>query len=97
MASLPVSDPITDLLKRAETIAVVGLSNSPLPPSHGVSAYMQSHGYRIIPVNPQISESLGVKSYNSLLDVRAKIDIVNIFSLPYRAEETLDLAIPMIV
>ncbi len=46
------SDPIYELLSRIRTIAVVGLSDSPLRPSHGVSAYMQSEGYRIIPVNP---------------------------------------------
>ena len=46
------ADPITELLKSAKTIAVVGLSNSPLRPSFGVSAYMQSQGYSIIPVNP---------------------------------------------
>ena len=68
MSTLPPSDPIFDLLKRAKTIAVVGLSNSPLRPSHGVSAYMQTHGYRIIPVNPTIQVSFGEKSYASLLD-----------------------------
>ena len=61
MASLPESDPIADLLKRSRTIAVVGLSNNPLRPSHGVSAYMQSHGYRIIPVNPVIAGLAGRK------------------------------------
>jgi len=95
MASLPLSDPITDLLKRARTIAVVGLSNSPLRPSHGVSAYMQSQGYRIIPVNPTISESLGEKSYASLLEVQEKIDVVNIFRRPDRVEEIVDQAIQM--
>jgi predicted CoA-binding protein len=93
MASLPASDPITDLLKRAKTIAVVGLSNSPLRPSHGVSAYMQSQGYRIIPVNPKIDESLGEKSYRSLSDVPGKIDIVNIFRRPEFVEDIVDQAI----
>jgi predicted CoA-binding protein len=95
MASLPQSDPITDLLKRARTIAVVGLSNSPLRPSHGVSAYMQTHGYRIIPVNPQIHGSLGERAYPSLLDVKEKIDIVNIFRRPAYVEEVVDQAIQM--
>jgi uncharacterized protein len=93
MATLPLSDPITDLLKRARTIAVVGLSNSPLRPSHGVSAYMQSQGYRIIPVNPKIDESLGEKSYRSLADVPGKIDIVNIFRRPEFVEDIVDQAI----
>jgi predicted CoA-binding protein len=57
MASSAHSDPIADILYRAKTIAVVGLSNNPLRPSHGVAAYLQSHGYRIIPVNPEIKSS----------------------------------------
>jgi len=93
MASLPESDPITDLLKRSRTIAVVGLSNSPLRPSHGVSAYMQSHGYRIIPVNPKIRGSLGEKAYASLLEVPEKVDVVNIFRRPEFVEEAVDQAI----
>ena len=87
--------PITDLLKRARTIAVVGLSNSPLRPSYGVSAYMQTHGYRIIPVNPQIKGSLGEKAYPSLRDVPEKIDIVNIFRRPEFVEEVVDQAIEL--
>jgi predicted CoA-binding protein len=93
MASLPDSDPIADLLKRSRTIAVVGLSNSPLRPSHGVSAYMQTQGYRIIPVNPKVHGSLGEKSYASLLDIPEKIDIVNVFRRPEFVEEIVDQAI----
>ncbi len=95
MASLPQSDPIAEVLKKAKTIAVVGLSDNPLRPSHGVSAYMQSHGYRIIPVNPQIGEALGEKSYASLLDVPEKIDIVDIFRRPEYVEEIVDQAIQL--
>jgi len=87
------TDPITDLLKRAKTIAVVGLSDSPLRPSHGVSAYMQTHDYRIIPVNPQVDEVLGERAYASLLDVPDKIDIVNIFRRPEFVGEIVDQAI----
>jgi predicted CoA-binding protein len=95
VASVPQSDPITELLRSSRTIAVVGLSDNPLRPSHGVSAYMQSHGYRIIPVNPQIEECLGEKAYASLLDVPAKIDIVNIFRRPEFVEEVVDQAIQL--
>jgi predicted CoA-binding protein len=95
MTSLPDPDPIADLLKRARTIAVVGLSNSPLRPSHGVSAYMQTNGYRIIPVNPKIHGSLGERSYSSLPDVPEKIDIVNIFRRPEYVEEIVDQAIQL--
>jgi predicted CoA-binding protein len=93
MASLSQSDAITDLLQRAKTIAVVGLSNRPLRPSHGVAAYLQSQGYQIIPVNPQIEESLGEKSYASLLEVPEKIDIVNVFRRPEFVGEIVDQAI----
>ena len=95
MASLAQPDPIAALLKRAKTIAVVGLSNRPLRPSHGVAAYMQTHGYRIIPVNPQIKGALGEKSYASLLDVPEKVDIVNIFRRPEFVEEVVDQAIQL--
>ena len=98
-------DPITELLQRARTIAVVGLSCNPLRPSHGVSAYMQSHGYRIIPVNPRVESCLGEKAYASLFDIREndifkedtaqKIDIVNIFRRPEYVEEIVDQAIQL--
>ena len=93
--SLPQSDPITELLKRSKTIAVVGLSDSPLRPSHGVSAYLQTHGYRIIPVNPNIEECLGEKVYASLLDVPEKVDIVDIFRRPEFVEAVVDQAIQL--
>jgi predicted CoA-binding protein len=95
MSSSPQPDPIADLLKRAKTIAVVGLSNSPLRPSHGVSAYMQTNGYHIIPVNPEIKGALGEKAYASLLEVPEKIDIVNIFRRPEFVEEVVDQAIQL--
>jgi len=95
VASLPQSDPIADLLQRSKTIAVVGLSGNPLRPSHGVSAYMQSHGYRIIPVNPNITECLGEKAYASLLDMPDKIDIVDVFRRSEFVEEVVDQAIQL--
>ena len=93
MVASPHSDPIADVLRRSKTIAVVGLSSNPLRPSHGVSAYMQSHGYRIIPVNPNIAECLGEKAYRSLLEVPESIDIVNIFRRPEYVDEVVDQAI----
>jgi uncharacterized protein len=93
MAFASASDPIRELLERSKTIAVVGLSNSPLRPSHGVSAYMQTHGYRIIPVNPKIKGALGERAYPSLLEVPEKIDIVNIFRRPQFVGEVVDQAI----
>ncbi|HKV60918.1 MAG TPA: CoA-binding protein [Candidatus Acidoferrum sp.] len=78
------ADVILEILKKYKTIAVVGLSSNPMRPSFGVTEYMQSEGYRIIPVNPNETEVLGEKSYARLEDVPEKIDIVNIFR---RAEE----------
>ncbi|SRR5579871_4911885 len=95
MASLTQSDPIAEVLRNAKTIAVVGLSDNPMRPSHGVSAYMQSHGYRIIPVNPNVKVCLGEKSYASLLDVPGKIDIVNIFRRPEFVEQVVEQAIQL--
>jgi predicted CoA-binding protein len=70
---------IPDLLRNSHVIAVVGLSGDEMRPSHGVAAYMQGAGYRIIPVNPNETEVLGEKAYARLEDVPEKIDIVNVF------------------
>ena len=94
------ADPIAELFKTAKTIAVVGLSNSPLRPSHGVAAYLQQHGYRIIPVNPTIEASLGEKAYASLVDVREKIDVVDVFRrsefVPAIVDQAIALKIPAV-
>ena len=91
------SDPIADVLRSAKTIAVVGLSDNPLRPSHGVAAYLQAQGYRVIPVNPRISEALGEQAYASLAEVPEKIDIVNIFRRPEFVEEVVDAAIRLTI
>ena len=94
------TDKIGELLKRSKTIAVVGLSDSPLRPSYGVSAYMQSHGYRIIPVNPEIKGALGEKAVPSLDHVKEKIDIVDVFRrsefVPAVVDEAIRLKVPAI-
>ena len=95
MATSVSSDPIADILRSARTIAVVGLSDNPLRPSHGVAAYLQAQGYRVIPVNPNISEALGEQAYPSLLDVPEKIDIVDIFRRSQFVEEVVDQAIKL--
>jgi predicted CoA-binding protein len=73
------ADQISELLKNAKTIAVVGLSENPMRAAYGVSAYMQSQGYRIIPVNPEADVVLGEKAYKSLNDIPDGVDIVDIF------------------
>jgi len=78
-SSIPTADPISDVLKNSKTIAVVGLSSNPLRPSFGVASYLQSVGYKIIPVNPNESEVLGETSYARLEDIPVPIDIVDVF------------------
>ena len=84
-----MNDPITNLLQNSKTIAVVGISDNPMRPSYGVSEYMQQHGYRIIPVNPQYEEVLGQKCYASLRDIPDKVDMVDCFQ---KTERILALA-----
>ena len=82
-----------NLLRSAKTIAVVGLSSRRSRPSYGVSEYMQSSGYRIIPVNPNETEILGEKAYASLDEVPGPVDIVDIFRRPEGVPEIVDAAI----
>src|ERR1019366_8542784 len=89
------TDPITELLQNSKTIAVVGLSDNPMKPSYGVSQYMQSRGYKIIPVNPTAAEVLGEKSYASLADIPEKIDIIDVFLRPEAVPEIVDQAITL--
>jgi predicted CoA-binding protein len=85
----PSREEIGAILKKAKTIAVVGLSNNPERTSYQVSAVMQKAGYEIIPVNPSIDEVLGVKAVASLLDIEGHVDIVNVFR---RSEQLFDVA-----
>ena len=82
---------LRSILGDAETIAVVGLSSRPHRDSYGVSAYLQSKGYRIVPVNPNETEVLGERSYPSLSDVPSDItiDVVDVFR---RAADTPPIA-----
>jgi predicted CoA-binding protein len=66
-------------LQDYHTIAVVGISSKPDKPAYSVPAYLQSKGYKIIPVNPNLDEVLGEKAYPDLLSVPEKVDIVEIF------------------
>jgi predicted CoA-binding protein len=68
--------------KEPRTIAVIGLSEDRAKPSHYVSAYMQQHGYRILPINPALDTVLGEKAYASLAELPVRPDIVDVFRLP---------------
>jgi predicted CoA-binding protein len=89
----PSADPIFDILTKYKTIAVVGLSSNPTRPSYGVTEYMQSSGYQIIPVNPNETDVLGEPSYNNLEEVPQKIEIVDIFRRAEEVPPVVDAAI----
>jgi hypothetical protein len=81
------------ILKSAKTIAVVGLSSHRWRPSYSVSQYMQSAGYRIIPVNPAETELLGEKAYATLDEIPEPVDIVDIFRRAEFVPDIVDAAI----
>lgn len=84
---------IKEILETYRTIAVVGLSSNTWRASYSVSHYMQSSGYRIIPVNPLETSVLGERAYASLDDVPAPLEIVNIFRRPEYVPDIVDSAI----
>ena len=92
---MEINDPeaIEKILSEMKSIAVVGLSSDATRPSNSVSRYMKSHGYRIIPVNPQETSVFGEKAYASLEDVPETIDLVNIFRRSTDAGKHVDEAI----
>jgi predicted CoA-binding protein len=85
-------DQIREILRNYSVIAVVGLSDDKGKPSYRVASYMKQNGYRIIPVNPFIEETLGERSFPSLLEIPSEIqktiEIVDIFR---RAEDVLPI------
>jgi predicted CoA-binding protein len=84
---------IKEILETYKTIAVVGLSSQTWRASYSVSRYMQSVGYRIIPVNPRETEVLGEKAYATLDDVPEPFEIVDIFRRPEYVPEIVEAAI----
>lgn len=91
------ADELRDVLRRARTIAVVGLSPKAIRPSHSVARYLQQAGYRIVPVNPGHDEILGEKSYPTLRDAARDhtIDVVDVFRRSELAGAVVDEAIPL--
>ncbi len=88
---------IRHILEHAKTIAVLGLSAGPARPSHGVAAYLQRAGYRIVPVNPTLTEVLGEPCYPTLTEAAAheKIDLVDVFRHSEAVPEIVDEAIAL--
>ncbi|MBO9712336.1 CoA-binding protein [Sphingomonas sp.] len=93
--TLETGPEIKALLERVRTIALVGASDRPDRPSHGVMRMLQRHGYRVIPVNPQLAGQplLGETVVAELSDIAGPIDMVDIFRRPLAAGEAVDAAI----
>ena len=91
----PSESELRAILTHARTIAVVGLSDKPERDSNEVARYLQSQGYRIVPVNPMLSEVLGEEAYASLSAIPAttRIDIVDIFRRSDQVPPVVDEAI----
>lgn len=87
------SETIEKILKECRTIAVVGLSSSRVRPSNVVASYMKQNGYEVIPVNPNETEVFGDRSYASLAEVPAKIELVDVFRRSDEAGNAVDEAI----
>jgi uncharacterized protein len=87
----PEERELRSLLGEARVVAVVGISSKPWRPSHEVASYLQEHGYRIVPVNPNEEEVLGEQVYASLIDIPddVHVDVVDVFR---RAEHTPEVA-----
>ena len=75
------------IYEETETIAVVGASMTEGKPGHDIPKYLQSQGYRIVPVNPRGGEVLGERSYASLRDIDVPVDVVDVFRPPAEAED----------
>ena len=75
------------VLRNAKTIAIVGMKEDESEDAHRIPRYMQAHGARIIPVNPQIGDVLGERAFEKLSDVDVPIDLVNLFRAPENIPE----------
>lgn len=84
---------IKEIFKSVKTIAVLGLSPDSSKDSHKVAAYLQAHGYKIVPVYPKEEIILGETVYNSLADIPFAIDMVNIFRKPAALDAIADACI----
>ena len=89
----PNASPEETILRTCRTIAVVGLSSNPMKSSYGVAWYMQKHGYRIVPVNPNESEVLGEHAYARLEDIPFPVDLVDVFRRPELCLEPAEAAV----
>lgn len=86
-------DPIQKIWNEYKTIAVVGASNNPARQSYQVAEYLQNHGFKIIPVNPTLTELLGEKAYPDVASIPGAVDVIDIFRNPDAVPEIVEQAI----
>ena len=86
---------IRDILERAETIAMVGLSGNWSRPSYFAAKYLMEKGYTVIPVNPNYREILGKKSFPSLQEIDKPVDVVNLFQRSEKVSDFLEDAMAL--
>jgi uncharacterized protein len=84
---------LKQILQTAKTIASVGVSSNKLKESYSIASYLKSQGYRVIPVNPTVSELLDEKSYPDVVSIPEKIDVVQVFRRPEDVPPVVDDAI----
>jgi len=98
----PTDAELRTILSECRTIAVVGLSDKPERDSNEIARFLQSQGYRIVPVNPRLTEVLGERSYPSLREVPAdvRIDLVDVFrrseEVPPVVDEAIARSVPVV-
>lgn len=90
---VPPPEKIKEILTSYKVVAVVGLSDKKMRPSHRIGMFLKARGYDIIPVNPAYDTVLGLKSYKSLLDIPGEIDIIDIFRKSEAVGHIVDEAI----
>jgi hypothetical protein len=86
-------DPIQKIYTEYKTIAIVGASNNPQRPSYEVAQYLQAQGFKIIPVNPALTELFGEKAYPNLAAIPGPVDVVDIFRNSEAVPEIVEEAI----
>ena len=90
---VPPPEKIKEILTSNKVVAIVGLSDNKMRPSHRIGMFLKARGYEVIPVNPAYENVLGLKSYKNLLEIPKQIDIVDIFRKPETVGPIVDEAI----
>lgn len=93
MAAPDTDEVVRRILSTYDTITVVGASADPSKPAHRVPAYMQRHGWRIVPVTPEAESVLGERAYPSLAEVPTPVGLVDVFRRSWQTPEVARAAV----